>query len=283
MGRNLKFIHSFSTRPLALNCYGVDGLRRLIGNIWYFSLSMAYIRKFGEPIELHTDSLGKALLGHLPYDNIHLTLDDMPEDLHPRFWAAGKIWALGASDIGSVHIDGDVFIKRQSLIDEIKNSDWDFIAQQYESSEWYENESFLFDRYPEIASSRGLEVHRNGGYNTGVIGFRDAILRDAFVNNYKAISLALSKKAWDTLTTSTFFTPDLILEQRHASQISRSHGAKVHLILPDGQRIQETAIAKGYQHVLTLRKFDDLSKCQRTLEVIDPEIYNQTKRLCPKF
>lgn len=112
----MRLCHSFSTRPLGVEAYNTAALRRLIGNVWYFALSVAYAKRSGAYIVLHTDSFGKAMLGHLPYDEIHLTLDDMPADISPRFWAAGKIFAQEAEPIGSLHIDGDVFIKRADLL-----------------------------------------------------------------------------------------------------------------------------------------------------------------------
>lgn len=54
----MRLVHSFNTRPLSIDCYGVDSLRRLAGNIWYFSLSVAYAKAAGAEIELHADSLG---------------------------------------------------------------------------------------------------------------------------------------------------------------------------------------------------------------------------------
>ena len=141
----MRFIHSFSTRPLSIDLYGYGALRRMAGNIWYFALSLAYLRRLGVETVLHTDTLGASLLGHLPYDAINLTLNEVPNDIHPRFWAAGKIWALQAEPVGSIHIDGDVFIKSENALRYIDSKHWDFLAQHYESSEWYEKENIVFD------------------------------------------------------------------------------------------------------------------------------------------
>lgn len=53
-----RFIHSLSTRPMLIDCYGIDSLRRLLAQVWYFSLSVAYLRRLGVGVRLHTDSLG---------------------------------------------------------------------------------------------------------------------------------------------------------------------------------------------------------------------------------
>ena len=276
----MKFIHSFNTRPMAINCYDVGGLRRLLGNVWYFALSVAYIRRAGYPIVLHTDTLGAALLGHLPYDDVKLTLDEMPDDLHPRFWAAGKMWALEAEGTGAVHIDGDVFIKRRELADDMALSEWDFIAQHYESSEWYEKENVLFDRAPEICTAHGLDPHRNGAYNTGVLGFRnEALLRD-FIGGYKDLAIYFSRSHGAVLDSDNFLTPDVILEQRRAYQVCVGRHSRVKLVLPGDANHGAQAVAAGYQHVVTSRKFEQLDLCRSTLEKISPDIYHKTLKLC---
>ena len=276
----MRLVHSFNTRPLSIDCYGVDSLRRMAGNIWYYALSVAYAKAAGAEIELHADSLGAALLGHLPYDSVHLTLDSMPRELHPRFWAAGKMWALEAAGPGAVHIDGDVFIKRRSLLDDIAGSRWDFIAQHYESSEWYEKENVLFDRHPRVCASRGLDTHRPGAYNTGAIGFRDPALMESYLAAYKGMALELSGLARGLLDGGRDLTPDVIIEQRHAFQLCRRAGARVKFMLPGDTGHGQTATRIGYQHVVTSRKFELLDKCRAALLAISPEIHEKTSRIC---
>lgn len=277
---HLRLVHSLNTRPLSIDCYGVDALRRLAGNVWYFSLSVAYAKAAGAEIVLHADSLGAALLGHLPYDRVSLTLDGMPRGIHPRFWAAGKIWALRAEGPGAVHIDGDVFVKSRGLARELASGEWDVLAQDYESSEWYEDTARLFDGERALCEEAGLRVHEHGAWNTGVLGIRDPGLLERFADNYAAIALRLSGSARDILDRDNYITPDLILEQRHIYQLARERGARVKLLLPDKSRIQADARAMGYQHVLTSAKFGCLDKCRAVLKKISPEIHRKTEMLC---
>ena len=271
----LKLIHSFNTRPFFINAYDVSPITRMIGNIWYYALSVAYVKSFGASIELHTDTLGKALLGSLPYDKIHLTLDSLPTDLHPRFWAAGKMWALDASGPGVIHIDGDVFLKKSSLLKDIENSTWDFIGQSFESAEWYVNEG------KHIFKSVGIDLDSiNGAYNTGVIGFRNPKLLREFTESYKEKALEISRKYKETLESSPYLTPDIVLEQYNVYQICEKRGANVKLIIPRGQDINEEATKIGYQHCFTQTKFSQLDKCSETLKKVSPEIYNKIEKLC---
>lgn len=283
MGRRVTFIHSLNTRPMFIDCYGVDTLRRLFGNVWYYSLSVAYAKASGARIVLHTDSLGAALLGHLPYDDIRHTLDDMPRDIHPRFWAAGKMWALAAEEPGAIHIDGDVFVKRPDIANDIADSEWDMIVQHYESSEWYEAENVLYDRYPDVCLARGLDHHRTGAYNTGVLGFRDRALRDTYISTYRDIAGFFSSRCSDLLDSHHMLTPDVIIEQRYAYQLAQATGARTKIVLPGTTGHSEYAAKIGFQHVITSSKFYRLDRCKKVLQKINPIIYDKTNKLCPSI
>jgi len=49
-----------------------------------FALSVAYVKSFGYTIVLHTDTLGSEVYGQLPYDEVHLTLNQL-DSVHERF------------------------------------------------------------------------------------------------------------------------------------------------------------------------------------------------------
>ena len=115
--------------------YYIDRLHHLISDIWIYTLSAAYARREGFDIELYTDSLGALLLSKAPYTKIHTDLDNISNDIHPRFWACGKVYALEAAGNNTIHIDGDVFIKDAKLLDVGKT---DFIVQNEEYSNYVE-------------------------------------------------------------------------------------------------------------------------------------------------
>lgn len=277
----MRFIHSFSSRPLGVSMYDTSALTRMIGNIWYFSLSVAYAKRSGAEIELHTDSFGRALLGHLPYDALYLTLDNMPDDIHPRFWAAGKIVALKEAPLGAVHIDGDVFVKRRELVTDWDRSEWDAIAQHYESSDWYRYENRLFDRDRRFALSVGLDTRSKGlACNTGVIGFRDAALKQEYIDGYLRMARHYSRFA-DTLE-NTQLTPDVMIEQLWFYQLMERRKANLKIVLDDDCP-HEYAASLGFQHEITMTKFALLDKCKATLRNVNPEIYEKTLKLCRNF
>lgn len=280
----MRFCHSLSTRPLGIQLYHANTLHRLIGNVCYYSLSLAYLKRLNQEVVLYTDTLGAALLGHLPYDEIHIILDDIPDELSPRFWAAGKIYAIEQEPLGSVHIDGDVFIKKQSLVDSIEKFDWDLIVQNYENVECcgagYYNEFPYFENDKDFCKQFGIDPTKYGAYNCGMLGFRNQKLKDDFINSYKNIALNHSKLNYNSLFDANHRTPDLVTEQTSIYQLSKDYNVKTLLNPKEGDELKNLCNSLGYQHVITMAKYECLDKCMQILKQISPEIYEKTYKLC---
>lgn len=276
--KDFKFVHSFSTRPLRIDCYGIDGMQRLMMQVWYFSLSVAYLKRIGAKVVLHTDSFGKAVLGHLPYDEISLTLDDWPEGIHPRFWAAGKFVALEAETGPCVHIDGDVFIKRPSLHEMIGGllCENDLIVQCLDPAVMYNCELPIFEKEKEYCQTHGIVFDGKDAYNTGLLGFSSDETRHQLCRNYLELVRHLSKTLAKELDASVYATPDLVVEQKMTESFSRLHGWKVARLLNDPAE----AVAIGYQHVYTVDKLNQIGFCMESLKGVDEDIYEDTLRLC---
>ena len=83
-----RFVHSFWTKPCE------NDNEKLKKYILYFATSLAWLKKNNFPIVLHTDSKGKELFKNLPYDEIYTTLDNIPENISPKFYAYGKFLAM---------------------------------------------------------------------------------------------------------------------------------------------------------------------------------------------
>ncbi len=268
----MKLIHSFWTRPLEGRMYGIDRLDHLVGDVWMFALSVAYARREGFDIELHTDSLGAALLGHLPYGAVHLTLDGMPRDISPRFWAAGKIWAIEAAGDGAVHIDGDVFIKDAALLDCPEGTG--LIVQSVEP-----DQSRFWDMplagWREFCVGRGIPLSATTDYNTGVLGIFDSGLRRGFVDGYRRFARAAAEHYGGTLDGNEWLTPDLFAEQMQLYLLAQRAGVTVKTVLGD-----DGTVPAGFQHLITSAKYTAVPKVRATLKRFFPNIYQATYRLC---
>lgn len=275
MKQKIKLIHSFSTKPLEnKSLYHIDRLHHLISDIWIYTLSAAYARREGFDIELYTDSLGALLLSKAPYTKIHTDLDNISNDIHPRFWACGKVYALEAAGNNTIHIDGDVFIKDAKLLDVGKT---DFIVQNEESSNYVEGgEANRIDKdFASFLQEYGIDTSISTPYNMGVIGIFNPALRDKYISAYKDLAIKISSKFQESLNKDNI-TPDLFVEQLQFRQLSENYKGTV--IIHKGAK----EIPKGYQHLITSAKYQDeiLNKVKQTLKVFFPEIYKKTLKLC---
>lgn len=278
-----RFIHSYTSRSAKLPVmYGQNNISRLAHNIWYFSLSVAYLKGLGYPIALHADSFSASVLSFLPYDEIVLSLDDIPDELHPAFWASGKIWALENEGAGCVHIDGDVFIKKESLADSLLYGNHDVVVQCHEDADWYNVQHDLFDREWAFVYEHGWNYNLHGAYNTGVLGINDPKILAEFIRRYKTVGLHLSKTQWEYMNEEySTHVWDLVLEQHNLYHVATEYGAKVQTLLPKaGLPCLEQADLIGYQHVLGGYKYSDIEMCKQMLASVNPEIYKKTNQIC---
>lgn len=279
-------IHSFNTRPLAINCYDTGGIARMAGNIWYFALSMAYAHSIGARIELHTDSLGERLLGFLPYDAVHLTLDAMDPDISPRFWAASKVLALEAAAPGSIHIDGDVFIKKAAVLEAIEACpEAGVVVQTVEVDyPWYPLEAERFKAIEPTCRACGIDLcDLSRAFCTGILGFRSRSLLRRWAEAYRAMARAYTDAYRDRIDTDAFagVTPDLITEQLAICQLARAEGVEAFDLLGDRTFDKSFTVALGYQHMITACKFSYLPQVKTILRSRFPEIYSKTSKICP--
>lgn len=260
----------------------MDATHRLASTICYHALSVAYLKREGYPIALHTDTLGAAMLGFLPYDDVYTDLDDLPETIHPRFWAAGKMEAVRNEGVGCVHIDGDVFIKRADLAERILGSDGDVIVQDYETAEWTIGDHELLYPLQDELEWLGISVGEahTGAYNTGVMGINNPDFFDAYLRRYREGAELITAKLGNVFDVNDKATPDLVIEQCNFLQLCRQMNMKVDELLPTyGMDFREHADKIGFQHVLGPRKFLMLAPCIGVLRELDRDIYGKTAKM----
>ena len=268
----MRFVHSLWSEPSLDDRWGIDGKDAIITNMWYYALSVAYLKRLGQEVVLHTDNFGKICLDHVPYDHIYLTLEEqIPKGICPVMWACGKFYALREEPLGSVHIDGDVFIKSKECLDIINTNDYDLLIQNEEQTveiNMYPKDSKKLEHliYPEY-----IQKVYPKAYNTGILCFNNEKLKDKFITNYfffheQIINDEKIKQFWDIDRETC---PDIIVEQLFIHQLSLGYKA---LCITDV--LLDT---KSYQHVIGKKKYRCLENCKATLKHIDEELYNLTE------
>lgn len=294
----MKFIHTYWSKPSQSERWNISNDISQRCNIWYYALSVAYIKRLGYEIELYTDYFGKNLLGFLPYDNIYTDLENIDCKYSVSCWAQGKIYALQLSDIGNCFIDGDVFIKSEKCLNEILNGlNYDGFFQGLENSnDFFNNKTNLslkdinnklniYDdqakrfyniiEYPENINKKGQHA-----YNTGLLLLNNKELKDKFISTYNFMLNQINscEKMLEIYLEDKEFCPDLICEQRFMYEISKDYniGTLLDYSLNENnmQTILEQSIELGYQHVIGQQKYFQLDKCKLNLKHINQDIYN---------
>ena len=263
MKNNMQLVHSFYTRHLDEKSFFIHCL--------CFVLSCIYAKKSGFLINLHTDKRGYEYLNMCPYDNIFVDLDDI--DLPaPKLFAAVKFKVMEKYPLGVIHIDGDVFLKKQELQDLIKFNEYDVIVQSIEAPPlygggWKESASTL-DRceYPDWANREC-----NIMFNCGVVGINNLELKKLYFDTYWDMYGQYCKNG--IIKPSV---PDLVIEQQFLYDICKNKKYKFKCLI-DGNHPSKSANKIGYQHLLGSAKNKEYLQIIKKIKELDLNIYQKLK------
>lgn len=282
----MRFFQSFWTKPAIDKRWDQSG--QLEANIWLFALSAVYAKKQGVTLVLYTDTLGQKLLGHLPYDKVYTTLNNIPANIPTMIWAYGKFMALREEPIGSIHIDGDVFLKKPEIIKEMEFKDYDLIIQ---NKEWtavtYTGIEATMARYGEL-NKADFDKYQTA-FNCGTVGFNNPTLKKTYLDYYfgAAGNIAKNKALKTYMQNDKYFCVDLPLEQHSLAILSQKYKVKSVLKWFDeeymGDATFKRATELGYQHLIGKDKYSHIERVKFTLLVLDKDMYFKTKAVIQKY
>lgn len=275
----MHFIHSLWTKPLIVNRRNIDFKTSLLTTVLCNATSVAWIKHLGGKINLYSDGFGQDLLDYLPYDNI---IDlKVPTHIPTCTWACGKFLALEQMELGDIHIDGDVFIKSDKLIELCTDSSYDMVVQSIE------NDKTIIKKYyndvREILKNNNIKTYSCSldelpSYNCGTIGFYNAELKKKYLIEYFTAlkSIINNKNCLFELNQNLNHIPDLILEQQFLYELAQNY--KVNNLLGDSDTMYKNAVALNYQHILGGFKEHQLNNIINELKYVDENIYKNTMK-----
>lgn len=299
----MNFYHVYWSKPANSKRWNI-GDTQIIGNLWLYSLSVAYLKKLGQTINLYTDTKGKELLGHLPYDNIYTILDNISNDIPDCCWAYGKIFALSYVELGDIYIDGDVFIKSEKCINKLKeyinydgyfagledpkqttfninenDDDYQFYKLCIDNIYWEHNAWISHYDFP-----NDIPVFGKYAYNGGVMIFNNNDYKHKFVNSYEYMLSQLKQDEYflNICKDDKTLCADLIFEQRFLYEIGKNY--KIAVLIDYYNRDEEQGLNRqadsiGFQHIIGPYKYTIVDKYKHILKNIDPIIYEETMRV----
>lgn len=275
----MHFVHSLWTKPLIVNRRNIEFKRALLTTILCNATSVAWVTHLGGKINLYADGFGKDILSYLPYDNI---FDLKVQTFIPTCtWAAGKFLALEQMKLGDVHIDGDVFLKSEKLIELCSDNSYDMVIQSIENDKttlkkYYNNVREIFIK--NNIKTNGCSLLESPSYNCGTIGFFNSELKQKYLVEYFTTlnNIINNKKCLAELNQNLDAIPDLILEQQFLFELAAPY--KVNNLLGDAETMYNNAIALNYQHILGGFKEKQLNLIMQELKYVDEKIYKETMK-----
>lgn len=262
----MRLVHSFSTK----RCFG----ERLKVNVYCFTLSCLYAKRSGFNIVLHTDRKGAELLRYAPYDEVIVDLENLSVP-NNRIFAWCKFEAMKNEPEGSIHIDGDVFLKSPKIKDLLNFNDCDVIVQQIEIDGVYpwggwDNSTIAFAKceYPPF-----LPRYCERMYNCGVVGFKNKSVWEEYYKWYRYLIDQYNVRGVDIDSV-----PELVAEQQLLHALTKHKSLKVKELL-DFRNLQGSANDLGYQHLLGRSKYSSLDKIKFALKRINANVFNKLEEI----
>lgn len=282
----MRIFQSFWTKPALDKRWDQAG--QLEANVWLFALSAVHAKRQGVTLVLYTDTLGQKLLGHLPYDKIYTTLNNIPSNIPTMIWAYGKFMALKEEPIGSIHIDGDVFLKSPKIINEFNFKGYDLIVQnrEYTMSTYSPIEATMV-KYGELNKSY-FDSYKEA-FNCGTVGFNNEKLKKEYLDFYfkSTSNIAQNRAMKEYMAKNRYFCVDLPLEQHSLALLARPYKAKIVLKGNNGNEFwsgdtRVRASELGYQHLIGKDKYSLIERVKFNLLALDKDMYFKTKAAIQK-
>lgn len=273
----MHFVHSLWTKPLIANRRNIEFKTALLTTILCNATSVAWINHLGGKINLYADGFGRDILSFLPYDNIYEL--NVPVHIPVCTWACGKFLVLEKMPLGDVHIDGDVFLKSDKLIELCSDNSYDMVVQSIENDKTTLKKYYTAVR--ELLKSNNIQtltctLEETPSYNCGTIGFFNQELKQKYLLEYFTTLNNIIKNRVCTLelNKNLDMIPDLILEQQFLYQLAKDY--KINNLLGDVKTMYDNAVKLGYQHIFGGFKEHQLKLISNELKYVDENIYKET-------
>ncbi len=286
----MRIVHSLWTKPLLKNRWFLEG--QLEASIWLYALSYLFAKQVGDKIILHTDDIGKKYLEPIPYDEIHLSLNDL-KDQHQKWWSYGKIKAIELEPLGSIHIDGDVFLKKPTLRKHLDFKDSDVICQMVEAGHLFEKG--YRDQLPYFDYAlRNVQIEGYGygekAFNGGVLGFNNADLKERFIWNFKTMVKACEVDHGIMFQMDGKYEPNIIIEQYQLAGLCDLKKYKVKFVLDPIEVDRRNSLDSvtqelGFAHAWGKEKYkkDFQVKAKKLIKRMDEKLYQSIKKHCEQI
>lgn len=268
----ISFAHSFWTKPLLNNKF-TDLRSALAINLVEYALSVEYIHKHGYKIVLYTDSIGAEIFAPIPYDNVIILENTITDNYH--FAASFKFMALQNMSLEQILIDGDIFLHKPQVYKQIEKDNGDMLVSMFEPKVYIAHDrertikmlgilkQFNFEEPYETPEWKDCD----GWYNTSLMKFNNEELKEEYIEQYKYYIDIVKDVDFQEIW------PDIVLEQRHLTQLCRADKYRIHVVVKDfpSEKCNNEAIKIGFIHLGSAKQATQTQNVQ-ILQTFNPEL-----------
>lgn len=272
----MRIIHSFIKYPHLTHL-------KYVANIACYILSCLYIKRHeGFQAILYADKETIQTMKSIgaSYDEYHeISSINYP---HSNIYAYPKFLAMQHEPLGSIHIDGDVFIWGEPLKNILQFNNYDVICQNIET---YNNmrAKISWDvaqcecsnmNYPSFAKRECQSM-----INCGIIGINNQILKD----NYFKIYWEMLEQ-YKTKYKQCKGVPDIIFEQQFLLDYCNHNNYRIKTVL-DEDNLFLSAKDIGYLHLIgdSKYKYKNIKKVIDRIKREDIVVFNNLKEFVKKL
>lgn len=284
-----QFIHSLWTLPMTSCWRDINSKHQIIINLYLYTISAWYVKKWGGKIDLYADSLGIWLLENAPYDNKICDFEDIDYSTLPC-WAYPKMLAMEKTCVPFTHIDGDVIIKSQRMFDSVTDYNFDLITESILDDtkddtyfmrwhkEWFENYTDFSKDFDFLKTC-----------NNGVLMFNNETLKQNYIDKYKTYRSKIFN-SYETICAAwefKLFVPDLMIEQMNLYKMSENYKTKglVNSYVGDNCEGQQEMYSRWkpiytdeYRHYAGREKgYMSIEYFRNMLKQLDQDLYRKTR------
>lgn len=269
----MRFFHTLWTAPQTEDS--------VASNIVNFTTSAALVKRMGGELVLHTDDFGYEMLKHIPYDSIYVDLNDLDKNLANYFWAYGKLYATSLESIGSIHIDGDVFLKNPQLA-QLFDQECDLLVQGTEDENSKQDDCYAYTQnvYRNYKLLNNMYVLWPCAYNCGIVKFNNEELKEKYLDLYfKTVNMLMKdQKNLDkyiyneNIKRNGKVILDLIAEQQFLHEIVTREEYNCKRILNE-REVNAQAERIGYCHLCGPEKLYQYEGVKNLLKAVDYPLY----------
>lgn len=271
----IRIVHSFRGRT----ANNVENKNWLARNACLYGLSALLCKKHGYFIKLYCDDVFyKYIKGtgiENLYDEIDLSLNNYP--LPPKgIYADTKFRVMQNEPIGTIHLDGDVFLFNKNILDNLINQSFDVLVQHKESKfncsgAYWKESSYVLSNCNKPKWTKDI---CNAMYNCGVVCIKNENLKKEYFDTYWKMYDEYNEKG--IKDPSIVAIPDIIIEQQYLTDLCEARKYNVKTILPE-TGVHEFARKIGYSHLIGDGKVHHFTKVLKVIYKYNKEIYLKLK------